>query len=242
MADELVLVDLERRDFTFNAMSMSFEGELMDPFGGAADLADGVVKFVGNAHARIREDYLRILRWFRFRGRFEKNANVDTDAHDAVIDLAKGLRHISRERIWSEISKIISGNNGPALLKSMHAMRVAPHAGLTHELDLLITHMQDVHKITQNPVTLMVSVYHQTTRVILDQFKASNQEQDLARWLVQERFMSKSPFFCMAVDKVDRSWALELAALRLWDTFDRAVLDTWEPVSYTHLRAHQTTQ
>lgn len=224
------LVDLERRDFTFNAMSMSFEGELLDPFGGAADLEAGIVKFVGNAHDRIREDYLRILRWFRFRGRFEKNDNVDTDARCAVIVLASGLQRISRERIWSEISKIISGNNGPALLRSIHEMGVAPHAGLSNATELHVVPMQEVHKITRNPVTLMVSAYHHLAPIILDQFKASNQEYDLAKWLVHERFLtSKSPFFCMAVDNVSRSWAQELAALRLWDAFDSAVLDTWEP-------------
>lgn len=65
--------------------------------------------------------------------------------------------------------------------------------------------------------------------IILDEFKVSNQEYDLAKWIVHERFMNKSPFFCMAVDNVSRSWAQELAALRLWDAFDRAVLETWEP-------------
>jgi tRNA nucleotidyltransferase/poly(A) polymerase len=224
------VTDCLRRDFTINSMSMSFEGELLDPFGGAADLEAGVVKFVGNAHDRIREDYLRILRWFRFRGRFEKNANVDTDARDAVIDLAAGLRQISRERIWSEISKTINGNNGPALLRSMHEMGVASHAGLSNATDLHVVPMQEVHKITRNPVTLLVSAYHHLAHIILEEFKASNQEQDLAKWLVHERFLtSKSPFFCMAVDNVSRSWAQELAALRLWDAFDRAVLDTWEP-------------
>jgi tRNA nucleotidyltransferase/poly(A) polymerase len=64
--------DLARRDLTINAMSMSFDGVLDDPYGGRDDLQNNVVQFVGDAGARIQEDYLRILRYFRFAGRFGK--------------------------------------------------------------------------------------------------------------------------------------------------------------------------
>ena len=60
------LLDLERRDLTFNAMSMTFDGELIDPFNGFNDLKNGIVRFVGNINERIVEDYLRIHRYVRF--------------------------------------------------------------------------------------------------------------------------------------------------------------------------------
>jgi tRNA nucleotidyltransferase/poly(A) polymerase len=62
--------DAARRDFTINAMSCDAEGRLFDPFNGREDLAAGRVRFVGDARARIVEDYLRILRYFRFYARF----------------------------------------------------------------------------------------------------------------------------------------------------------------------------
>ena len=69
--------DLSRRDFTFNAMAMTFDGVLIDPFGGQEDLRNQIVRFVGNANDRVKEDYLRILRWFRFQARFSKQGKID---------------------------------------------------------------------------------------------------------------------------------------------------------------------
>lgn len=104
-------VDLQRRDLTINAMAMSFDGEIVDPFDGRADLADGRVRFVGDAGLRIREDYLRILRWFRFLGRFapETGPVFDAAGYDAIRREASGLSRISVERVWSEMSRILTG-------------------------------------------------------------------------------------------------------------------------------------
>ena len=217
--------DLERRDFTINAMSMTFNGELVDPFNGLKDLSEGLVAFVGNAEERIREDYLRILRWFRFRGRY--GMSMSYSARRAIERLADGLRHISRERVWMEISKIIAGNDGPYIMLEMHQMGVAEHAGLPKELDY-IQHVQDVHAITRNPVTLMVSLYHNYAVDILTNWKASGDEIKLAKWLSEHRFFERSPFRYLALDRVSREWAIELAALRLMDGFDRGVLLEWE--------------
>ena len=62
-------LDAERRDLTYNAMSVDLNGNLFDYFGGVDDIRDKVTRFVGNAEERIKEDYLRILRYFRFQGR-----------------------------------------------------------------------------------------------------------------------------------------------------------------------------
>ena len=59
-------VDAQRRDFTFNALYLDFDGNLYDYFNGLNDLKNGIVRFIGNAEDRIKEDYLRILRLFRF--------------------------------------------------------------------------------------------------------------------------------------------------------------------------------
>jgi tRNA nucleotidyltransferase (CCA-adding enzyme) len=234
------LKDLERRDFTMNAMSLTFDGELIDPFNGLKDLRDGLVAFVGDAETRIREDYLRILRWFRFRGRF--GMSMSYSARRAIEQLASGLQGISRERVWSEVSKIIAGKDGPFIMLEMHQMGVARYIDLPDEVDWI--HLaQEVSDITRNPVTLMVAFYNEEAEQILRKWKASGAEIRLAenlRWGTSSR-KAVSPFYAMAVLGWTREDALELAAITQMDAFERAVLAEWSvptfPVSGNDLIA-----
>jgi tRNA nucleotidyltransferase/poly(A) polymerase len=100
--------DAARRDFTINAMFMDAEGQVYDFFGGQRDLEHSVVRFVGNADARIQEDYLRILRFYRFAARFgnEDMCPMLSDREAIRRNLA-GLDKISGERIWMELAKMI---------------------------------------------------------------------------------------------------------------------------------------
>ncbi|MQP64190.1 CCA tRNA nucleotidyltransferase [Niveispirillum sp. SYP-B3756] len=100
------LEDAQRRDFTINALSLTPEGELFDPFGGLADLRAGRVRFIGNARERIGEDVLRILRFFRFHGRFGKGP-PDRDSFTACATLAPLLPGLSGERIAKELLAIL---------------------------------------------------------------------------------------------------------------------------------------
>jgi poly(A) polymerase/tRNA nucleotidyltransferase (CCA-adding enzyme) len=94
---------------------MAPDGTVFDYFGGAADLAAGLVRFVGDAETRITEDYLRILRFFRFYARYGKGA-PDRQAIVAITAHAAGLAGLSAERVWSELSKILAAPNpGPAV-------------------------------------------------------------------------------------------------------------------------------
>ena len=114
--------DAERRDFTMNAMSADATGRVHDYFGGYDDLMSGVVRFVGDPDRRIREDYLRIMRYFRFMARF--GSTPDEKHHRAVHRNVEGLRNISVERIWSEFSKIIAHPDGYAQVVHMDALEV----------------------------------------------------------------------------------------------------------------------
>ena len=98
--------DAQRRDFTMNALSISRNGALHDPVGGLADLRAGRVRFIGDAHRRIAEDYLRILRLFRFHAAYGKGA-LDGDARDAAIAGRAGLSRLSAERLQTELSKLL---------------------------------------------------------------------------------------------------------------------------------------
>ena len=101
------LEDAERRDFTINALYLDAHGTIYDPLGGRADLDAGIVRFVGDARVRIAEDYLRVLRFFRFYGRFGKKA-PDADALEAITTLNHGLERISGERITKEMRAILT--------------------------------------------------------------------------------------------------------------------------------------
>lgn len=98
--------DAFRRDFTINALYLSPELELFDYAGGEADLACGAVRFIGAAEARIREDYLRILRFFRFSARFA--AHFDDDGLKACAAETGGIVRLSAERVGDEMRKILA--------------------------------------------------------------------------------------------------------------------------------------
>ena len=99
--------DAARRDFSINAMSMTADGAVYDYFGGAADLRAGLVRFVGDPATRIAEDYLRILRFFRFQARYGRG-EPDAAALAAIGAGVPGLARLSAERVWSELKRILS--------------------------------------------------------------------------------------------------------------------------------------
>ncbi|WP_439574293.1 CCA tRNA nucleotidyltransferase [Phreatobacter sp.] len=98
--------DAARRDFTVNAMSLTRDGRLSDPFGGREDLAHRRIRFIGDPHQRIREDYLRILRFFRFHAAYGAG-EPDAAALAACIGERAGLAGLSRERIRAELVKLL---------------------------------------------------------------------------------------------------------------------------------------
>lgn len=99
--------DAARRDFTINALYADPRSlELFDYHDGLADLAANRVRFIGDARQRIREDYLRILRYFRFQARFG-SLPADAEAESAVSELAAGLKGLSRERVGWELINLL---------------------------------------------------------------------------------------------------------------------------------------
>jgi poly(A) polymerase len=100
-------LDASRRDFTINAMSMARDGSVFDYFDGAADLEAGRVRFVGDPGTRIAEDYLRILRFFRFYARYGR-VPPDAATLNGLRDGIPGLARLSVERVWMELRRILS--------------------------------------------------------------------------------------------------------------------------------------
>ena len=98
--------DAGRRDFTLNALYADRDGNVFDPIGGYGDLQAGRVRFIGEAEARIKEDYLRILRFFRFHAYYGKGP-MDAEGLHAAVRLREGLAQLSAERIAGEMRRIL---------------------------------------------------------------------------------------------------------------------------------------
>ncbi|MDD2795979.1 CCA tRNA nucleotidyltransferase [Acidocella sp.] len=110
--------DASRRDFTINAMSATRDGAVFDYFGGREDLVAGKVRFVGEAGRRIAEDYLRILRFFRFFARYGRGV-PDAQAVAAIVTLRAGVGSLSAERVWSEVKQILRAEDPRAVVALM---------------------------------------------------------------------------------------------------------------------------
>ncbi len=98
--------DAERRDFTINALYAEADGSVVDLVGGIADIEARRLRFIGDAEARIREDYLRILRFFRFFAWYG-DGRPDAEGLKACARLKEGLDRLSAERVWSELKKLL---------------------------------------------------------------------------------------------------------------------------------------
>jgi poly(A) polymerase len=110
--------DAERRDFTMNALSVKGDGTLCDYVGGLADLRDRRVRFIGDPAKRIAEDYLRILRFFRFHAAYGHGA-LDAAGLHACIEARGGLEKLSRERVRMEVLKLLLARGAEPVLWAM---------------------------------------------------------------------------------------------------------------------------
>lgn len=184
--------DAERRDLTINSMFLGFDGTLFDYFNGYEDLKNKKVRFVGQAKQRIQEDYLRILRYFRFYGRVvEKPGDHDPGTLEAIAENAQGLAGISGERIWVELKKILTGNHVNHLMHLSYRLGVAPYIGLPANANL-----EEFDKVTKNveglapkPMTVLASLFKgqdDVTKLDL-RLKISKEEKNLGLFIVKNR-------------------------------------------------------
>lgn len=125
--------DAQRRDFTMNALYARADGTVDDYVGGLADLAARQVRFIGDAQQRIREDYLRILRLFRFHAAYGEGP-LDAEALKAAIELRNGLDRLSRERVRAEMMKLLMAQGAAATLLTMRDHGFLDHVlgGVSH--------------------------------------------------------------------------------------------------------------
>ncbi len=115
--------DARRRDFTMNALYAGPDGTVHDPLGGLTDLKARRVRFIGDPHQRIREDYLRILRFFRFEAQYgaadEPQACMDAAALAAIEQESAGLERLSGERVHNELVRLLAAGGAARSLAAM---------------------------------------------------------------------------------------------------------------------------
>lgn len=154
-------LDAGRRDLTVNSMFLGMDGTIYDYFNGYEDLKKRQIKFVGDAKQRISEDFLRILRYFRFYGRLANAPNQhDKYILEAIQEKGDGLKQISGERIWSELNKILVGTFGPELMKTILNLGLGPHIGLPNqpnidEFDKVINRSKG---LKLQPITMLITL------------------------------------------------------------------------------------
>jgi len=198
--------DAQRRDLTYNAMSMDMEGNVFDYFGGMDDLQDKVSKFVGDPEERITEDYLRILRYFRFQGRLS-TPTWDKDTLKAISSNVKGLQKISAERIWQEMGKVLSGNNVANILDYMAKTGVSKVIGLS---------TNDLNKVKDNGNSIVALAQTGNTIDIAKRWKLSKVQATMLDFLVKNKnnTLDQKKVEDMIADGVDKTLITALATLQ----------------------------
>ncbi|WP_170345815.1 CCA tRNA nucleotidyltransferase [Ruegeria atlantica] len=117
--------DAARRDFTMNALYAQPDGTVLDPLGGLPDLEARLVRFIGTAENRIREDYLRSLRYFRFHAWYgDPDGGFDPDALAAIGANLDGLESLSRERVGAELLKLLASPDPAPAVATMRSTGV----------------------------------------------------------------------------------------------------------------------
>lgn len=138
--------DASRRDFTMNALYAQADGTLVDPLGGVRDLLARRVRFVGDPDARIREDYLRILRFFRFHAQYgDHDQGLDPDALAACAEHGERLEHLSRERVTAELRKLLAARDPAPSVAAMDQAGVLQHVlpGASARALPILVHLED---------------------------------------------------------------------------------------------------
>ena len=216
--------DAERRDLTFNACSIDINGNLYDYFNGQNDLQNGIVKFVGNPEKRIQEDYLRILRFFRFMARFGKDKN-DEQQLNAIKKNAHGIKMLSGERIQSEIFKMLETRNGINQFYLMNELGVLKECELTiHDIDKNL--LNNISKYTTEPNIILGILWCHYPEIdmlkIFDRWKMNNDSKKTISFIKKYFYMENEPYKHFRDMTMDFNKNLVISLLKAFNRYDDA--------------------
>lgn len=200
---------------------MDFDGNVYDYFGGQEDLNNGVVRFVGNAEDRIQEDYLRILRYFRFAARIDNSwMNMPEETLAAIRKHKDGLHNISKERIWQEMAKLFTSPYGVRIASVMQHEGIAEVIGLPKMTNAFSWNKRDA-------VSIVASYWvgHPTQcRDFCKEWKMSNEETEKATFIAQwENILSTDTIEDLLVAGYPKDWVANACQV----SFIRKHAETW---------------
>lgn len=239
--------DAKRRDFTINALYADKDGTLYDPLNGQADLHQGQVRFIGDATKRIEEDYLRILRFFRFFATLAQG-DIDKTGLSACSAMKEGLGQLSAERIQNEFLRLLVAPRAPEALRLMAASGILsfilPHTSGCALIEKM-HRLMSMNFLPLDPVRLFAALYEKGEDALADgkKIKLSNKVMErLAGIFAPDLIPVKSYLSIREVrkllyrldvetfsDKVWRGWARDenLSAAIGWRAL-LALADSWE--------------
>lgn len=156
---DTILEDAKRRDFTMNAIYAEPDGTIKDPLNGLRDLQARRLRFIEDPDQRIREDYLRILRFFRFHAWYGQNG-IDAEGLAACAKNADGLYQLSKERIGSEFLKLLSAPNPAPALASFAStgglLRILP--GASHDSLAVLIHIEEENGLRPDAIRRLACI------------------------------------------------------------------------------------
>ncbi|KAL0869059.1 hypothetical protein ABMA27_007375 [Loxostege sticticalis] len=185
-------LDANRRDLTINSMFLGFDGSVYDYFFGYEDLQKRRVAFVGDPDVRVKEDYLRIMRYFRFYGKISESPdNHEENTLRVLKNNVDGLQNISGERIWVELKKTLQGKFAGNLLKTMLDVGVGQFIGLplNPDIEQLNTVLKRGEHLGLHPMSYLAALLKDIDEVtvLYSRLKFSGYDRDMAYFLVEHR-------------------------------------------------------
>ena len=193
--------DLARRDFTINAMALSKDGDIIDPFGGEADIKEGVVRCVGNPKDRFEEDNLRVLRAVRFVSEFP-GVGFDPKTVRAIKDFKGKPLMLSAERIRDEFTKMLTSGRLGKILVIMHKLgilgsvfpEVENAMGSSRAEVFAVANAIDEHKISNytNLCWGMVLSFVENPEKMAERLKFSNKDKEEILFYAKNKWVSFS--------------------------------------------------
>ena len=175
--------DALRRDFTINAIYADIEGRIYDPLNGISDLKEGKINFIGSPEDRIQEDYLRILRYFRFFLQYNK-VNHDQNIIRSIKMYINGINKVSNERIFSELKKILLLDNANSLFFDETSkeiiLNIFPQFKYHKRLNLISSLDKKLQSMFDNYLVLAILIVDETSdyEYFCHKYRTSNNLKD----------------------------------------------------------------
>ncbi len=223
------LKDSSRRDFTINSIYADKDGNLFDPNGGAKDIEEGKVIFIGNADNRIQEDYLRILRYVRFFINYSNHPH-NSSVKKSIKQNIAGVGNLSKERLMSELKKIILSKNFLQISKDSFSLEILktifPQLVNLNNLEKMNDYSKNIFKNKTFIFLISYLIIDETdnSNYFLFKYNLSNEDKKRIKFLIEnyELFSKKNYFNIKNLQRIfyfnNKSYVVDLLDLKIFNS------------------------